>query len=183
MKIHLLFKDSFIQGIDILINELLLKYNLQKIDLGEIYRDAIISKSLIAVDVDSISDTKVNLLFSKLAENRDVLIVGFNFDSKQVQGIFSELSKNNCKIENIWYFQSINVLKNLKKVEKYKIMAEREDPTFAHINKIIIESQFSNLNMIKLIDKYDKLSIYNIESYGEEGKNSIVSVIKELQMI
>jgi len=183
MRLQFVFRDSFIFGINKIYEAIALKYKLEIFDLREIYREEVISKSITEIDLNSISALKVSLLLSKLAENRDVLIVGFNFDSKHVQGIFSELSKNNCKIENIWYFQSINVLKNLKKVEKYKIMAEREDPTFAHINKTIIESQFSNLNMIKLIDKYDKLSIYNIESYGEEGKNSIVSVIKELQMI
>jgi hypothetical protein len=76
----------------------------------------------------------------------------------------------------------INVLENLKKVEKYKIKAEREDPNFAHINKSIIDSQLVNLNLIKLINKYDKLCIYNVEAYGEEGEYSIDSAIKQIHI-
>jgi len=191
MKIHLVYNDPFILGFDQILASISEMYELKIISMGELYRACLNSENeeadqlrlhLISGKVipDSIPN---NLLISKLKENSNSIIRNYPHSLAQWSLLKSSFVGLKVEVEKLWYFQSINVIENIYKIKKYKLMAERHDPTFSHIMERTQKIKCINLECLKFLNYPEKLELREVEAHGIEGVNSSKSVSDAIRHI
>lgn len=194
MKIQLAYSDSLIVGIDNIFSTICSCYELTSIPMEDVLNNAIIKDDVESKKIKRFIEKKEVIpaeiyhdLLLSIINNGDqatgFLIHNYPRTEPQWNLLKKELDLYNLEIDVIWYFQSINLIKNLNRVEKYKNMAAKADPSFAHIKKYYIQIKSLNCEILKIINKLDITQIIDVDAYGfQEGQNSVSSVAETIRL-
>jgi adenylate kinase family enzyme len=191
VKAYIVYNDSFIIGVEKITDSIERLYNCTKVDINDIYRKESIKETSVAKEMHSFLERREiapDNLYHELVMTEIVLlnsnVIIQNYPRTQGQwNLLKDFFENSgITVEKIWYLEAINVLSNIRKVEKYKIKAENHDPTLSHIKKKIIRSKLANLERIDFLSNLEILEIIGVESFGIGGSDYLESIITGKQV-
>jgi adenylate kinase family enzyme len=190
MNVHIVHIGLFIWGAGEILSTISDVYGLEVISLDNIIRQEILSsspeadnlKKLLEDGNGALPDLVSNkLIEAELNKQDGYLIYNYPRNRNQFELLENSIQEAGGEIKRIWVFQAINVLKNLKKNKKHRLIAERYDPSLSHIEEHIRKQKARNQVYINIFSSSNRLIIKNVEAYGIEGENSSKKVVEYIK--